>query len=990
MPTPTFKRISVDQFAQLLGQFPFSRQITAVHMHHTWKPRRADFRGHESIVAMWRHHTQVNGWRDIAQHVTIDPEGTIWLGRNWNLAPASAAGHNGNADFGPFMFEMVGDFDNGRDPFDGAQRDASLRVVALVQQRFGLATDTLRFHNMMSSKSCPGSALDHAAIVAAVNAIKQGAMAAAPRGRAVADPGPFPDEAALATASFIRVLTREVDAQPEPGDAELAHDEHDGAAADTADADAIAAAPAPNAGAAAARGLALTTAQIAAIRPHLINLTTGRLSSSGQVTTTPADVDAIFEEHLPLALAQAGAQPLQIVFYAHGGLVSEARGLVIAKRHIDWWQRNRVYPIYFVWETGFLQAIAELLSRRSRSVQLRGFDIDPVFEALARLGRGPSIWGSMKASGEHASDAPTANDPVGGGAHYTARKLLAFCNANPGRVELHAVGHSAGAGFHAGFLPLARGLGVPTFKSAHFMAPALRVDTFKDRLIGELGATASVESLTLFTMKKDFELDDNCAQIYRKSLLYLIFYALENERKTPLLGLEESLRGDAELTALFGLRGAPPRQHSIVWSPTPGDSGRSASRALAHGDFDDDPATMNSILRRVLGKDDADTIDAYPAARSVSAAQRSWFDEADMADGLGLLVPLAPSPLSAALSPTVSLGASTPAPTSAGQPAPAPGAPGSGRRVAVCIGIDAYPDPQHRLSGCVNDARRWSDALRGLGFDTTLLLDHQASRAAIAQSLESLVGSSRAGDVIVFQYAGHGTKVRDLDGDEDDATDEALCPVDFAAGALYIDDDIAGVLASLPQGVNLTFFMDCCHSGTNTRFAAAGAAALRLPGGTKARYIAPTAALEEAHRRFRQPGGCETRAASRSAGSESMRDIKFSACLDHQLALESGGSGEFTRRALAVLQAGIQSLSNDQFLQRVSTAFGHNPAQNPLLDCADDGRGRGLLQPLAGPGAASDGVATQARPAQPQAAADAQVLDTVHLLARAIDTLLSR
>ena len=136
MPTPTFKRISVDQFAQLLGQFPFRRQITAVHMHHTWKPRRADFRGHETIVAMWRHHTQVNGWRDIAQHVTIDPEGLIWLGRNWNLAPASAAGHNGNADFGPFMFEMVGDFDNGRDPFDGAQRDAALRVVALVQQRF--------------------------------------------------------------------------------------------------------------------------------------------------------------------------------------------------------------------------------------------------------------------------------------------------------------------------------------------------------------------------------------------------------------------------------------------------------------------------------------------------------------------------------------------------------------------------------------------------------------------------------------------------------------------------------------------------------------------------------------------------------------------------------------------------------------------------------------------------------------------------------------
>jgi len=140
-------------------------------MHHTWKPSRADFKGHETIVAMWRFHTQTNGWRDIAQHVTIDPEGFVWLGRNWNLAPASAAGHNGNAEFGPFMFEMVGNFDQHCDPFDGAQREAALRVVAAVQRRFGLASDTLRFHNMMSAKSCPGSALDYAAIVAEVEAL---------------------------------------------------------------------------------------------------------------------------------------------------------------------------------------------------------------------------------------------------------------------------------------------------------------------------------------------------------------------------------------------------------------------------------------------------------------------------------------------------------------------------------------------------------------------------------------------------------------------------------------------------------------------------------------------------------------------------------------------------------------------------------------------------------------------------------------------------
>ena len=988
MPTPTFKRISVEQFAQVLEQFPFRRQINAVHMHHTWKPRRADFRGHDTIVSMWRYHTQTNGWRDIAQHVTIDPEGMIWLGRNWNSAPASAAGHNGNDGFGPFMFEMIGNFDIGHDPFDGVQRDTALRVVALVQQRFRLTSDTLRFHNMMSSKSCPGSALDYAAVLAAVDELMQDGIPDAPSARAAA-PGPFPDEGAVAVASFIQALTREVQGGPERGDAELSHDEHDDDVVGPAGPEAGSASPQRSA--AAARSSQLTAAQIAAIRPHLINLTTGRFSSGGQVTTTPADVDAIFEEHLPLALRQAGQGPLRIVFYAHGGLVSESRGLAMAQRHIAWWRRNEVYPIYFLWETGFFQAIAELLSRRTRGVEARGFNIDPILEAAARLGRGPSIWGSMKASGEHASDGPTANDPIGGGAHYTARKLLAFCNANPGRIELHAIGHSAGAGFQASFLTMARALGVPTFKSAHFMAPALRVDAFKDRLLGKLGADAAAESLTLFTMKKDFELDDNCAQIYRKSLLYLIFYALENERKTPLLGLEESIRDDAELLTLFGLHGAAESPHAIVWSPSPGDSGRSASRALAHGDFDDDPPTMNSIALRVLGKADADAIDAYPAARAVSTAQRSWFDEIDGPEGLGMLLPPAPLPqlqLSAAGA-VVTPPAPAPAPLpAAGASAGAVGQTSHGRRVAVCIGIDAYPDPQHRLSGCVNDARNWRDTLRALGFETTLLVDHQASRAAIAQSLDALVGASRAGDVIVFQYAGHGTKVRDLDGDEEDATDEALCPVDFAGGALYIDDDISRALAHLPAGVNLTCFMDCCHSGTNSRFAATGGASPRVPAGAKARYVQPTAELDEAHRRFRLQGGTEAPVAGRGGGRDTMPDIKFSACLDHQVALESGGSGEFTLRALRVLQGGIDGLSNELFLQRVTTAFGVNPAQNPMLDCADPGRARGLLQPLAGTAAA--GVAQNNRQAAgaPNLGSDAQTLQTVNRLARAIDTLL--
>ena len=103
MATPTLKRITLAQFREALARFVFTRRINAVHMHHTWKPGRRDFKGHETIVAMWRFHTHQKHWRDIAQHITIEPAGDIWLGRDWNLPPASAAGHNGNSAFGPFM-----------------------------------------------------------------------------------------------------------------------------------------------------------------------------------------------------------------------------------------------------------------------------------------------------------------------------------------------------------------------------------------------------------------------------------------------------------------------------------------------------------------------------------------------------------------------------------------------------------------------------------------------------------------------------------------------------------------------------------------------------------------------------------------------------------------------------------------------------------------------------------------------------------------------
>jgi hypothetical protein len=495
---------------------------------------------------MWRFHTLTNGWRDIAQHITIAPDGAIWLGRNWNWPPASATGFNGNESSGPFMFEMIGNFDVAHDLFDGEQRATALEVVARVQRRFGLMPETLVFHNSMSTKTCPGTSIRYPEVLEMVRALHT-SLEEVRELKPAMDDGPFDADALEGNAIVDRAIAAlkpdakrgsESDGEIDPNEPRRAIGLPPSAADDE-----------------------LTPEILDGLRPHIVNLTMGRLSSDGEWKTSQGDVDAIFEEHLPKALAKTAGKKLRIVLFAHGGLVKESLGLRIAQKHKQWWLDNGVYPIYFIWETGAFETIGQLLRRAAEGVAGTGardiFDVttDPVIQEVARALQGPRIWGGMLLSAELAS--ATGDAAREGGARYVARKLAAFCRANQTRSKLHAAGHSAGSIFHSYFIPAALDEGAPHFKTLHFLALAVRVDLFKQRLASCIGN--GVDRLAIFTMSKDFEQNDNCASIYRKSLLYLIYYALEAERKTPILGLEISLRADAALKQLLGL-GSPTHQ----------------------------------------------------------------------------------------------------------------------------------------------------------------------------------------------------------------------------------------------------------------------------------------------------------------------------------------------------------------------------------------------------------------------------------------------
>src|SRR5262249_29210823 len=156
------------------------------------------------------------------------------------------------------------------------------------------------------------------------------------------------------------------------------------------------------------------------------------------------------------------------------------------------------YPIFFIWETGFLEVLADLLRKQLTGQRgLMDFVKDAtarVLEGIARPG-GLRIWGNMKLSAQAAS----ARD---GGAHLGAGLAGQFVKANAADVEVHAVGHSAGVIFHAFFLPPLVSAGAPV-ASLSMLAPAVNIPTFKANLVPLAGE--GIASITMLTMHREFE-----------------------------------------------------------------------------------------------------------------------------------------------------------------------------------------------------------------------------------------------------------------------------------------------------------------------------------------------------------------------------------------------------------------------------------------------------------------------------------------------------
>src|SRR5579883_380390 len=160
-------------------------------------------------------------------------------------------------------------------------------------------------------------------------------------------------------------------------------------------------------------------------------------------------------------------------------------------------------------------------------------------------------------------------------------------------------------------------------------------------------------------------------------------------------------------------------------------------------------------------------------------------------------------------------------------------AQGTPRKLALLVGINAYPESSQfaTLQGCLTDVELQRQLLiHRFGFspqDILTVTDANATRQGILTAFEEhLIKQAKPGDVVVFHYSGHGSQVSDPDHDLPDGLNSTIVPVDSALPPDFPDKggvvkDIMGhtlfLLTRALQTENVTVILDSCHSGGGLR-----------------------------------------------------------------------------------------------------------------------------------------------------------------------------
>jgi len=132
-------------------------------------------------------------------------------------------------------------------------------------------------------------------------------------------------------------------------------------------------------------------------------------------------------------------------------------------------------------------------------------------------------------------------------------------------------------------------------------------------------------------------------------------------------------------------------------------------------------------------------------------------------------------------------------------------------KMLLSFAINNYPGSGNDLNGCINDQ---TDLIEKLpGWSVTAFKDHEVTRSTFRNTIKNYIVGMRAGDILLIQYSGHGTRLIDHSGDEVDNYDEAL----YLYDGTFSDDEFNELMLLIPDGAIVIVVLDSCFSGTATR-----------------------------------------------------------------------------------------------------------------------------------------------------------------------------
>ncbi|HET7729120.1 MAG TPA: C1 family peptidase [Usitatibacter sp.] len=322
------------------------------------------------------------------------------------------------------------------------------------------------------------------------------------------------------------------------------------------------------------------------LAPYVIDMeNNGRLSDSGAFRTRVDDVRALATDYLDAARRAwkvKPGRPIDVALYVHGGLIGEADAAATFAQWFPALYGAKRFPIFLMWESDLASTLA---SRLEDLVLAAPRPVGGPLESLQRwwderlegmlAPAGTQLWNEMKDNARRMSGAADS------GARILFEQLARSGVAAKHPLRLHLVGHSAGAIALAWLIDRLAAEG-RDFETVTFLAPALRVDRFLERVAPWIVA-GRIRRYRQYHLSDAAELEDpTCRPLlgYGRSLLYLVSRSFEGGGEAPILGMERHF--PPELRALPNVE--------VVVAPT------QASASTTHGGFDDDGATMRSVI----------------------------------------------------------------------------------------------------------------------------------------------------------------------------------------------------------------------------------------------------------------------------------------------------------------------------------------------------------------------------------------------------------